>query len=260
MRRATAASWLYVALMVVFLFAPVIVVVLFSFNATSSTSLPFAGFSLRWYESAFGDDLFIDALRNSVVVALATAAFIALVGVNAAFALSRRRSRLLDAFSAFVTTPLIVPGLFLGVALLSFYDQIDLRRSLWTVIVGHALVTLPFVVLIVNARLQRLDRSISEAARDLGASAWQAFWKITFPLVRPALAGSILIAIAWSFDEFIITFFTIGSQLTLPIMIWGKLRLGVDPSVNAIASVILATTITVTVLASRLISAREVAR
>jgi spermidine/putrescine transport system permease protein len=260
MKPATAFSWLYVALLVVFLFAPVAVVVLFSFNATSSTSLPFAGFSTRWYRTAFEDDLFVDALKNSLVVAVASALIVAFVGTNAAFALSRRRSRVLDVFSALVTTPLIVPGLFLGVALLSFYDEIGLRRTLLTVIIGHALVTLPFVVLIVNARLARLDRAIEEAARDLGATAWKAFWKITFPLVRPALIGSVLIAVAWSFDEFIITFFTIGGQLTLPILIWGKLRLGVDPSVNAIACVVLATTIVATVLAGRFVSAREVTR
>jgi spermidine/putrescine transport system permease protein len=259
MTRAKIFSWLWVAIVVAFLFAPVVVVVLFSFNATSSTSLPFAGFSTRWYHAAFEDELFVDALKNSLVVAAVTAAFVAFVGTNAAFALSRRPSRLLNVFSALVTAPLIVPGLFLAVALLSFYDEIDMRRSLTTVMIGHALVTLPFVVLIVNARLARLDPSIAEASRDLGATAWQSFRKITFPLVRPALIGSILIAVAWSFDEFIITFFTIGPKLTLPILIWGKLRLGIDPSVNAIASVILATTIGVTILAGRFISARDIA-
>jgi spermidine/putrescine transport system permease protein len=259
MTRAKIVSWVFVSLVVAFLFAPVVVVVLFSFNGTSSTSLPLTGLSTRWYHEAFHDGQFIDALENSLVVAAVTAAFVAFVGTNAAFALSRRPSRLLNVFSSFVTAPLIVPGLFLAVSLLSFFNQIGVRPSLKTVMVGHALVTLPFVVLIVNARLARLDPSIAEASRDLGANPWQSFRKITFPLVRPALIGSILIAIAWSFDEFIITFFTIGPKLTLPILIWGKLRLGVDPSVNAIASVILATTIGVTMLAGRFISARDVA-
>ncbi len=258
--RAKIVSWIFVALLVAFLFAPVVVVVLFSFNATSSTSLPFAGFSTRWYHAAFANQQFVDSLKNSLIVAAVTAVFVAFVGANASFALTRHPSRLLNLFSSFVTTPLIVPGLFLGVALLSFYNQVNLRLSLTTVIVGHALVTLPFVVLIVNARLMRLDRSIEEAARDLGASAFQAFVKIIFPLIRPALIGSILIAVAWSFDEFIITFFTIGGKTTLPIMIWGLLRLGVDPSVNAIASVILASTITATLLAGRFISGRDLAR
>jgi spermidine/putrescine transport system permease protein len=258
--RSAALPWLFVGTLVAFLFAPVAVVVLFSFNSTASTSLPLTGVSLRWYDAAFANDLFVDALLNSVLVALVTAVFVAFVGANASFALTRRRSRLLDAFSAFVTTPLILPGLFLGVALLSFYNEINLRLSLTTVMIAHALVTLPFVVLIVNARLMRLDRSLEEAARDLGATPFQAFRKIIFPLIRAPLVGAVLIAVAWSFDEFIITFFTIGGRTTLPIMIWGLLRLGIDPSVNAIASIVLATTITVTVLAGRLISSRDLAR
>jgi len=259
-RRRTVLPWLFVGAIIAFLFLPVAVVVLFSFNAASSTSLPFAGFSLRWYETAFADDRFMSALLNSVKVAAVAAAFVAFVGANAAFALSRRPSRLLNAFSAFVTAPLILPGLFLGVALLSFFTEIGVKPSLTTVIIGHSLVTLPFVVLIVNARLMRLDRSIEEAARDLGATPLKAFRTIIFPLVRPALIGAVLIAVAWSFDEFIITFFTIGGQNTLPILIWGLLRRGVDPSVNAIASIILGTTIVATVLAGRFISGRDLTR
>jgi ABC-type spermidine/putrescine transport system permease subunit II len=244
----------------VFLFAPVAVVVLFSFNDVPSTGLPFRGFSLRWYRAAFEDPLFRDSLRNSVVVAGATAAFVVLVGVNAAFAIARRPSRLARAFAGLVTTPLILPGLFLGVALLSFFDAVGLRLSLFTVFLGHALVTLPFVVLIVAARLERFDRSIIDAARDLGAGPFRAFTDVVLPLVAPAIVGAALIAIAWSFDEFIVTFFTIGGGSTLPIMIWGKLRRGIDPSVNAIASVILAATILSSVLLGRLLTGRELAR
>jgi len=258
--RAKGVSWVFVALVLAFLFTPVVVVVLFSFNAAASTSLPLESFSFRWYDTAFSNPLFRDALTNSFIVAAVTAAVVAVVGVNASFALTRRPSRLLNLFSSLIVTPLVVPGLFLGVALLVFYDRVDFRRSLTTVIIGHVLITLPFVVLILNARLMRLDRSIEEAARDLGATPLQAFRKIVFPLVRPALIGSILITIAWSFDEFIITFFTIGGEITLPIMIWGMLRRGIDPSVNAIASVILATTILATVVGARLLSVRGFVR
>lgn len=259
-RSGGPLAWLFVGALIAFLFLPVAVMVLFSFNSAASTSLPFSGFSFRWYDAAFSDERFTSSLRNSVIVAAATAVIVAIVGTNASFAISRRPSRLLNAFSSFVTAPLILPGLFLGVALLSFYNQINLRPSLATVIIGHALVTLPFVVLIVNARLMNLDRSVTEAALDLGATPLQAFRKIIFPLVRPAILGSILIAVAWSFDEFIITFFTIGGQSTLPILIWGLLRQGIDPSVNAIASIVLFTTILVTLAAGRFISGRELTR
>ena len=258
--RSTVIWWVIVAIIIVFLFAPVVVMLLFSFNAASTTALPFAGFSLRWYRQAFGDPLVIAALLNSVRVALVVALFTMLTGTSAAFALSRHRSRWLDAFTVFVTAPLILPALFLGIALLSFYTQIGLKPTLWTAAIGHALVTLPFVVVIVNARLLRLDRSIEEAARDLGATAFQSFRLVVFPLIAPALLGAVLIVVAWSFDELVITFFTSGGEQTLPVRIWGMLRRGIDPSVNAMASIILVTTIACTLLAGRFISGREIAR
>ena len=257
---ATAIWWAIVAAILVFLFAPVAIVLLFSFNAAATTALPFAGFSLRWYERAFGDPLVRGALLNSCKVAIVVALFTGVTGTSAAFALARRRSRWLDAFTALVTAPLILPALFLGIALLSFYSQIGLDPSLWTAAIGHALVTLPFVVVIVNARLMRLDRSYEEAARDLGATSFQSFRFVVFPLVAPALLGAVLIVTAWSFDELVITFFTSGGEATLPVRIWGMLRRGIDPSVNAMASVILVTTIACTLLAGRFISGREIAR
>lgn len=259
-KGVTAIWWVIVGAIVVFLFAPVILMFLFSFNAAPTTALPFAGFSLRWYEAAFGDPLVIRALLNSVKVAIVVALFTAVTGASAAFALSRHRSRWLDAFTAFVTAPLILPALFLGIALLSFYTQIGLKPTLWTAAIGHALVTLPFVVVIVNARLKGLDRSYEEAARDLGATAFQSFRLVVFPLVAPALFGAVLIVVAWSFDELVITFFTSGGAATLPVRIWGMLRRGIDPSVNALASVILVTTIACTLLAGRFISGREITR
>ncbi len=257
---SSAVWWIIVGATLLFLFAPVAVVLLFSFNAATTTSLPFAGFSLRWYEAAFADQLFVEALLNSVKVAIVVAVFTAVVGTSAAFALSRRRSRWLDLFSSFVTAPLVLPTLFLGVALLSFYTQIGLHPSLETAMIGHALVTLPFVVVIVNARLMHLDRSFEEAARDLGATAFQSFRLVVFPLVAPALFGSVLIVMAWSFDELVITFFTSGGDATLPVRIWGMLRRGIDPSVNAMASIILLTTVACTLLAGRFVSGREIAR
>ncbi len=262
MTRAAAYPiwWVVVAAILLFLFAPVAVVVLFSFNAAATTSLPFAGFSLRWYQTAFADNQFVEALLNSVKVAAAVAAFTAVAGTSAAFALSRRRSRWLDLFTLFVTAPLVLPTLFLGIALLSFYSEIGLDTSLATAAIGHALVTLPFVVVIVNARLLRLDRAFEEAARDLGATPFQSFRLVVFPLVAPALIGAVLIVVAWSFDELVITFFTSGGDATLPVKIWGMLRRGIDPSVNAMASVILATTVACTLLAGRFVSGRELMR
>jgi ABC-type spermidine/putrescine transport system permease subunit II len=246
-----------VGALLAFLFVPIAIVVLFSFNAGSSTSFPLDGLSLRWYESAFTNDQFTKALGNSVAVAGLTALFTTVVGANAAFALSRRRSRWVTSLSLCITAPLALPGLFLGIALLSFYNELGIELSLLTIAIGHSLVTMPFVFLIIHARLARLDPAITEAARDLGAGSWTAFRLVTFPLVRPAFAGSVLIAVAWSFDEFIVTLFTAGDNQTLPIAIWTSVRRSLDPSINALATIIFATTILATILASRLLSRRD---
>jgi spermidine/putrescine transport system permease protein len=243
-----------------FLFAPVVTVILFSFNATASPSLPFTGFSLEWYDKALSNPDMTESLKNTVIVAVGTAVMTAILGTNASFALARRRGKLVGAFSAFVVAPLILPGLFIGVALLAFLAEVGLDRTLLTVMVGHVLVTMPFVVLILNARLRGLDPAIQEAARDLGASSMQAFRMVTFPLVRPALVGALFIVVAWSVDEFIITLFTSGESTTLPVTIWGMLRRQLDPSINAMASIIIVTTIIATIVAGRLVSGREIAR
>jgi spermidine/putrescine transport system permease protein len=257
--RARAASWLAVGCILAFLFAPVILVVLFSFNSASSTSPPLAGLSLRWYSELFANPVFSFALKNSLEAASGTVAFVLLAGTAAAVALSRRRSRVLDALSAFVVAPLVVPGLFLGLALFSFFNELHVGLSIATIIIGQSVVTIPFVVLIVNARLSNIDMSMLEAARDLGATGPQAFRKILLPLIAPAMAGAALLVLAWSLDEVVVTLWTNGGETTLPVMIWGLVRQGTDPSVNAIASLVLGATTIATIIASRFISPRELA-
>jgi spermidine/putrescine transport system permease protein len=259
-RGARIGAWLLVSLILLFLFAPVSLVVLFSFNGGTSTGPPFQGFSLRWYDKLLSDQEFLDALYNSVVVAGVTVAFVVVVGTAAAFALAHRPSRLTSALSALVVTPIIVPGLFLGVALLSFITRLGFEPSIATVFVGHALVTLPIVFLVLSARLARLDLAMVEAARDLGASATQAFVKVILPAIAPALVGAALLVLAWSFDEFIITLFTNGGDTTVPVLIFSRLRQGLDPSINAIASIVVATTIVAAAIAGRLISGKDIVR
>jgi ABC-type spermidine/putrescine transport system permease subunit II len=243
----------------VFLFAPVVLVVLFSFNSVSSTSPPIHGLSLRWYKQLFGEADFSFALKNSLIAATSTMAVVLITGTIAALALSRRRSRLLDALSTLVVAPLVVPGLFLGVALYSYFNEIGMQFSLITVVIGHCLVTLPFVVLIVNARLANTDRAMVEAARDLGASGWKAFWKVLFPAIVPAIVGAGLLVVAWSLDEFIITLWTNGGQITLPVFIFEHLRLGITPAINAIASLVLGCTVIAAAVATRFLSPGEIA-
>ncbi len=257
MRGAKLGAWAVVAVVLVFLFAPVVLVVLFSFNSGTSTSLPLQGLSLRWYRTVFSDPEATAAMANSVKVALGTVAFSLLVGTAAAFALARRSSRILSVLSSLILTPLIIPGLFIGIALLAFFSELHVGLSLWTAFVGHALITIPFVVVIVGARLARLDRSMMEAARDLGAGPVVAFRKVLLPVIGPALLGAGLLVLAWSADEFVITLFTYGSTPTIPVLIYTRIHGGLDPSINAIASLVLGVTILATSIAGRFISNRD---
>ena len=150
---------------------------------------------------------------------------------------------------ALLTLPVMLPPLVLGVALLSFYVSVDLKLGLPTVILSHVLFTQPFVILIVHARMVNFDPRVVESARDLGASPLQAFFTVTLPIIRPVVIGAALIAMALSIDDFIITFFTIGTGNTLPTLVWGMIRTGLTPTVNAIGTLILLLTIGSTMIA-----------
>jgi len=260
MRRPPILSWLFVAALLLFLFAPVVCVVLFSFNASPSAGLPIKGLTLSWYREIFDRAEYADALRNSLQVALASAAFSVVAGTAAAIALVKLPRKVTAALAGFFVLPMVVPALFIAVALLSFFTRINFELSLQAVIVGHILVTLPLVVALIGARMQNLDLSMLEAARDLGASGPQAFVKVLLPLIAPAIVSATLLSIATSADEFIISLFVNGGDQTVPVVIFGGLRTGVTPAINALASTILAATVLATAVAGRLVSLRDVAR
>ena len=258
MNRRILPSWLtvYCVLLLLFLFAPVIVVVIFSFDAGGRGTFPIEGFTLDWYRQFFDDPVMIGAAKNSAYIALMAAGATIVLGTLAAFALTRYRIRFASAVTGLIVLPIVLPPLLLGVALLSFFDRIGFRLSLWTVVVGHVLITLPFVVLTLSARLASLDPALEEAADTLGADRWQAFRHVTFPLIRASVIGSALLVLALSLDEFVVTFFTIGSDSTLPIVIWGQMRAGVSPVVNAVSTLMLAATLVVVLLVRRLSDVR----
>jgi ABC-type spermidine/putrescine transport system permease subunit II len=241
-----------------FLFAPVVVIILFSFNDSLALSLPIEGLSLRWYEAIFGSPQFLSALRNTVLVGGATALLATLVGTLAAYALARYRFRYKAALTAAFTLPIALPPLFIGIALMIYFRLLSVPLSLGTVIIGHLLYTLPYLVLVLTARLQRYDWIQEEAARDLGASALQAYWRVTFPQIAPSLIGAAVLVFALSFDEFLITFFVIGHDSTLPMLIWSSMRRSLDPRVNAMAVVVLAASVLIVLLISRFLNVREI--
>jgi ABC-type spermidine/putrescine transport system permease subunit II len=236
-------------LALVFLFVPLIVVVLFSFHRTGALSFPFQGFSLRWYREVFSSFEFRQALKNSAIVATVVAAVTLLLATAAAYGLSRMRSRLRAPMALLFFLPLTLPGLFLGISMLVFFARVDLKLSLFTVVLAHLVYVFPYFLLIAVAALDRLDPALEESASDLGASPWVVFRRVTLPQIWPLLVGATALAFALSFDEFIITFFVIGSDSTLPMFIWSSLRRTVDPSINTISTLLMAITLLVWIIA-----------
>ena len=242
----------FAALVVTFMAAPLVLVVLFSVNASALTSLPLTGFTLDWYRRLFANASFWPALRNSLVVGFTVALVSVASGTLAALALSRARRGPANALMAALGLPVLLPALIVGVALVCYFVRfLDLRLGLPTVILGHLVIAQPFVVLIVHARLASFDWTTVDSARDLGATPFVAFRTVVLPIVRPTVVGAALIALSVSLDDFVITFFTIGGGNTLPTLVWGMVRTSLDPTINAMATLLIALSVGSTVLALR---------
>jgi spermidine/putrescine transport system permease protein len=248
---------LYTIGVICFLFVPVLLIILFSFHSTPSLSFPFKGFSLRWYVEAFNQSDLIPALKNSLMVASVTAISSAVLGILAGFGITRIHSRISRIIGVVANIPIMLPGLFLGIALLGYFSYLKVHLSLVTVILAHIIYTLPYFVLVMVARLDQFDISLEEASQDLGATIWQTFRLVTFPLIGPSIIGGALLVFALSFDEFLITFFVIGSQSTLPMVIWSMLRHTINPSVNAIATLTITFSLFLILVGNRLTDLRS---
>lgn len=241
---------LYVAVVVAFLFAPLVLLVIFSFNQTQSLAFPIEGLSLRWYSSLDSTPDVGDAAVRSIELALIAAVGSTLAGTLAAIGITRFPFRGVRAVGAAILIPAALPELVIGVALLTLYVKLGVRLSLWTAAVGHVLYTLPFVYLLAYARLAKSDPLLEEVARDLGASPLQAFRLVTLPVIRPAIIAGALVAVALSWDEFFISIFTVGNDVTMPVLIWTKIRRAIDPSVNAISTCLLAASLILIIVAT----------
>ncbi|MQW87617.1 ABC transporter permease [Sinorhizobium saheli] len=239
MLRAYLSTYLF------FLFAPIAMIVLFSFHSTPGLVFPMEGFSLRWYSELFANGNFVASLWNSVKVGIFTSIVTTILGTLAALALIRMRGSFRRVFELLNFMPIGLPGLFLGIALVTLFAEIGLPRSLVTVTIAHVLFTLPFFVETMRSRITYFDASLEEAARDLGASQFQTFRLVTIPILLPTIVGAAILTFALSFDEFIITVFVSGNDTTLPLFIWSMLRRTVDPSINAASVLALALSILV---------------
>jgi spermidine/putrescine transport system permease protein len=229
----------------VFLYLPIVFLVLFSFELADTPGFPITGLTLHWYEKMLTDSAIHSALFNSVLVAVIVAILATTIGTMAAFPLVRGGIRFAGAARILFTLPIMIPGVLIGLGLLVFITLLGIKLGLHTVIAGHLVFTTPFVVLIVAARLQGFDRRLEWAAADLGASSRETLRHIVLPLIAPAIVAGALLSVTLSIDEFVVTFFTIGPQLTLPLYIITQIKFGVTPEVNALATVILVVTLTV---------------
>ena len=251
--RTALAVW--AAAVVFFLWFPLVLICLYAFNSSNIQSWPIAGFTLHWFSVAWHDTEARSALWLSLEAALLATGVALVLGTMAAFAVSRFRFFGRDVVSFVVVLPIALPGVITGIALASFFSFNAITFSLWTIVVGYATFCIVVVYNNVVARLRRTQTSLMEASMDLGADGWQTFRYVTFPVLSTALIGGALLAFALSFDEVIVTTFTAGAQNTLPLWIFGNIRLGQQlPEVNAVVFVIIAATVLPVTVAQRLTS------
>jgi spermidine/putrescine transport system permease protein len=237
------------AVFVVFLLSPLALVVLFSFTSRAQSAFPIEALSLTWWGAMFADANFAPAFWNSIVISGTVGLLSAIVGTMAAMGLARLEPARAYVVTVLICLPLMLPPLVLAVALLSFYSKAYIPMGRQTVIMSHLLAFLPFVVLVVFARLRNFDYRVVESARDLGASPLRAFFTVTLPIIRPTVIGAALIAMALSLDDFIITYFTIGKGMTLPTFVFNMIRSALTPKANAVGTLILVMTVGTTPIA-----------
>jgi len=254
MRRGpTPFNMVSVALGLAFLYLPIVILVIYSFNDSKLVSV-WGGWSLRWYRELWNDTAMLQAVWVSLRVAFLSACLATLLGTLAALALVRMgrfRGRL--PFSAMVYAPMVMPEVIIGLALLLLFVAVDLERGFWTVMLAHTVLTMCFVTVIVQSRLMSFDWSLEEAAMDLGCRPLNAFFVVTLPLIAPAVAAGFMLAFTLSLDDLVIASFTTGpGATTLPIRIYSEVRLGVKPQINAICTLMIVFVAIVVVMGSLL--------
>jgi spermidine/putrescine transport system permease protein len=244
----------YSVLFFAFIYAPMLIVLVYSFNANPINMMSWSGFTFDWYRTIFGlssklteQTLYVEstqqltnAVTNSLIVALTTTTVSTIIGTLAALAMARYRFRMKTFYRVLVFMPMIIPDIVLGLALLIYFVTIGAKLGLITIIIGHCTFLCSYVFIVVSARLAGMDHHFEEASADLGASPFQTFRRVTLPLILPGVVGGALLAFIISMDDLVITYFIAGvDSTTLPVFIYGMLRRGIKPEINAIASLMI---------------------
>ena len=249
MRSRKVALWTAAGIAYAFLYLPLAIVVVYSFN-DSRLNAEWVGFTLDWYRKLAGNDEMIAAAGNSLAIALVASLVSTVLGTMAGVAMHRYRLRVLPIL---VLTPIAIPEILMGVALLIFFVMLNFTLGLVSVALAHIAFCIGFVAIVVRSRLAGMDESLIEAARDCGATPWQAFARVTLPLIMPGVIAGALMAFTLSIDDFVITFFTAGAgTVTLPLQIYSMIKIAVTPEVNAVSTLLMLLTLLLIVVAAKL--------
>ena len=241
-RRFTFQKF-YLGLVLAVIYLPLVLVVVYSFNQSRISSV-WGGFSLSWYRTLFADRAMFEALRNSVVLGVCASLCAAVVGTLGAVGFHRIQPRTKGAVEYLTMLPLMIPEIILAMVFMAFFAALGLPFGMGTLILGHTAFCVPYVYMMVKARLAGMDHSLTEAARDLGAGEWRVFWDITLPLLAPAIASGMLLSFAMSFDDVLISLFVTGVNVTtLPLKVYTSLQNGPTPEINALCTLLLAGTL-----------------
>ena len=231
-----------------FLYVPIVVLIIFSFNS-ARTGAVWQGFTLSWYQRLIHNEALMSSAARSLVIAATSTVGSVVIGTMTALVMERRYFRGKPLWDALLYMPVIIPEIVAGVSLLLFFAAVRMERGFFTLLVAHIAFSMPFVYITVRARLADFDRSVEEAAQDLGADELKTFWNVTLPLLMPGIVSGALLAFTLSIDDFIISFFVTGKGWnTLPIYIWSQLKQGVTPEINAISAVLLLFSVSIIVL------------
>jgi spermidine/putrescine transport system permease protein len=243
----------FFALVIVFLYAPIAILLVFSFNSSPIPVFPLSGFTLRWYHDFLTNGDIQGALETSAIIAAVSSVGAVALGILAAIGLTRRRFRGQLGVTALLLSPLVIPLLVLGVSLALLFHELGMQRSIYTVMIGHIVITVPYTILVIRPRLGQIDASLGEAAYDLGAGPLTTFRRVTLPLILPAVLSAFMIAFTTSFDEYAVASFLVGPRQTFPVYLYSALRFPSKlPQVIAVAVVVLLMSLVVIVLAELL--------
>jgi len=239
-REPQGSGWLpwHAILVFGFLYLPIVTLIVYSFNGIGVGGFPPRNLTLDWYRMLFADDAIWTSVLNSLLVAAVAVVISLTFGIPAALALDRANFPGKALFRRLVLLPLILPGIITGLSLLMLFREADVKLSLVTIVLGHGTALISVATTEVFAGLQKSDRAQEEASLDLGANYWQTFWRVTIPNLRLSIIGAALLIFTLSMDEIAVSFFLIGRDNTLPLEIWGRLRRGITPEINAISSII----------------------